>query len=139
MKPSSTVVYWDTSAILSVLFADEHSVIAARRARKPGFHVLSSLAWAESHAVIARLERDRALPTAMLESARDILEMGPWRRVNVTPEWNLIESLARQWPLRGADLWHLAAAKNLQNELPELNLLSFDSRLAAAAKGEGLA
>jgi hypothetical protein len=46
--------------------------------------------------------------------------------------------LATKWPLRGADLWHLAAAKSLQTELPELAFLSFDLKLAAAAKGEGL-
>jgi hypothetical protein len=71
------------------------------------------------------------------------------RRSGGTGEWALgarqcgsrlatTRRLARSWPLRGADLWHLAAAKALQTELPELRLLSFDSRLTAAAHGEGL-
>jgi len=135
---SIAVLYWDTSALLSVLFPDAHSVTAARTARKAGFHGLSTLAWAEAHAVIGRLARDRASSSALLDTARDLLKVGPWRRINISPSWDIVEALATKWPLRGADLWHLAAAKSLQTELPELALLSFDLKLAAAAKGEGL-
>jgi hypothetical protein len=46
--------------------------------------------------------------------------------------------LSSRYPLRGADLWHLAAAKSLQEELPELRLLTFDQRLMEAAQGEGI-
>lgn len=136
---SGKVVYWDTSAVLSALFRDEHSVAATARAHASGTHLISSLAWAETHAVITRIERERALATVLVGAAREALDSGPWRRVNVSPGWNLLETLARAWPLRGADLWHLAAAKELQAELPELTLLSFDTRLAAAADGMGLA
>jgi len=132
------VVYWDTSAILSVLFQDDHSEAALRCVRAASTHLLSSLAWAESHAVIARIERDRVASHVLTVAAREVLATGPWRRVNTAPEWGSIESLSRAWPLRGADLWHLAAAKNLQVDLPELTLLSYDARLAAAAAGEGL-
>jgi predicted nucleic acid-binding protein len=132
-------VYWDTSAILSALFRDEHSDLATAHARGAGMHLISTLGWAETHAVIARIERERLLATVLVDAAREALESGPWRRVNVSPGWNLVQTLARAWPLRGADLWHLAAAKELQADIPELNLLSFDARLAAAANGEGLA
>ena len=135
---SNSVIYWDTSAVLSMLFADDHSVSAGRTVRKPGLHFLSTLAWAETQAAIARLQRERAATAALLDAARDTLQMGPWRRLHIAPKWDLVEMLATDWPLRGADLWHLAAAKTLREELPELTLLSFDSRLAAAAKGEGL-
>ena len=50
----------------------------------------------------------------------------------------MIRSLSNKWPLRGADLWHLAAAKNLHREFPELFLLSFDNQLKRAAAGEAL-
>ncbi|MGC8486111.1 MAG: hypothetical protein ACP5O6_10865, partial [Candidatus Baltobacteraceae bacterium] len=46
---------------------------------------------------------------------------------------------AARYPLRGADLWHLALAVDLAEELPELRLLTFDSVLDAAARAEGLA
>jgi predicted nucleic acid-binding protein len=138
VKSEASVVYWDTSAILSALFRDAHSAAATARARAAGTHLVSSLAWAESHAVIARIERERAAATPLVRAAREVLEIGPWRRVNVAPPWKLVAALAQAWPLRGADLWHLAAAKDLQADLPELTMFSFDERLNAAAHGEGL-
>ena len=131
-------VYWDGSAVLSALFRDEHSKAASKRASGSEVQLLSSLAWAEVHAVIARIEQERALAKILIAAAREALEEGPWRRLNTVPDWKLVQSLSIKWPLRGADLWHLAAAKSLQSELPELSFLSFDTRLAAAARGEGL-
>ena len=90
-------------------------------------------------AVIARIERERVLAKVLVAAAREALEDGPWRRLNAVPDWREVRSLSTKWPLRGADLWHLAVAKSLQTELPELTFMSFDTRLAAAAHGEGLA
>jgi len=132
------VLYWDSSAVLSALFQDQHSEEAVRWSRLTGVHLLSTLAWAEVYAVIARADREHALAEILLKAARETVQRGPWRRVNVSPEWRLMRDLSSRWPLRGADLWHLAVAKTLQAELPELTLLSFDARLRAAAQGEGL-
>jgi predicted nucleic acid-binding protein len=134
---SPGVLYWDTSAVISALFRDRNSDEATVAAREPGTHLISSLGWAESHAVIARIERERAMATVLVAAAREALESGPWVCINVDPAWQQIATLARAWPLRGADLWHLAAAKVLQAELPELRFLSFDARLSVAAQGEG--
>jgi hypothetical protein len=84
------------------------------------------------------IEREGALAKTLVDAARTTLEAGPWRRINAGPNWKSIESLARRWPLRGADLWHLATAKELHAGIPELAFLSFDRRLNAAAHGEGL-
>ena len=138
MTPGSpSVVYWDTSAIVSALFEDAHSAEATRVGRSAGTHLLSTLAWAETQAVIARIEREKLLASVLIGAARDVLVSGPWRRLRIDPDWSDAERLARAWPLRGADLWHLATAKELQRELPELGFLTFDSRLSAAALGEG--
>lgn len=139
MKTTAAVLYWDTSAVLSALFRDEHSDEASAIARETRMHLMSTLAWAETHAVIARIHRERMLASVLIEAALEALESGPWRRVNVLPDWNVIQALAPAWPLRGADLWHLAAAKHLHAEIPELALFSFDARLTTAARGEGLA
>jgi predicted nucleic acid-binding protein len=130
--------YWDTSAILSALFADAHSDRAASYARSEGFHFVTSLGWAEAHVVMSRIEREGVLSRTLVDAARATLEAGPWRRINAGPSWKAVVSLARRWPLRGADLWHLATAKELQADIPELAFLSFDQRLNAAAEGEGL-
>ena len=135
----TTAVYWDSSAVLSSLFRDQHSEAASKRARSPAVHFLSTLAWAEVHAVIARIERERALTKVLIAAARESLEEGPWRHLNAVPDWKVVRDLSSKWPLRGGDLWHLAVAKSLQSELPELAFFSFDAPLAAAAQGEGLA
>jgi hypothetical protein len=57
---------------------------------------------------------------------------------NASPNRALTRELSSRWPLRGAGLWHLATAKTLQSDLPELTLLTFVTRLVAAAEGEGL-
>ncbi len=137
--PREVVIYWDSSAVLSALFEDRYSDQAVKWAGRSGMHLLSTLAWAEVHAVIARIERERVLTGALINVAREVLEEGPWRRLNASPEWNLVQAMSSKWPLRGADLWHLCTAKSLQSELHELRILTFDALLATAARGEGLA
>ncbi|GAC1451954.1 MAG: hypothetical protein PVSMB8_11220 [Vulcanimicrobiaceae bacterium] len=137
-RTAHVVTYWDTSAIVSVLFSDEHSASATTFARAKGTHVMSSLAWSEAHAVIARIERERICAKMLIDAARAAFEGGPWRRLHLDPDWASVVRLARAWPLRGADLWHLATAKNLQMEIPEIAFLSYDNHLLAAARGEGL-
>jgi predicted nucleic acid-binding protein len=138
-EQAGPVIYWDASAILSVLFQDPHSEQAAEAARRRVTHLVSSLGYAETVAVIGRLERERELPTVLAEAARELVRVGPWRRLALQPDWRGIDELATHWPLRGADLWHLATASTLSRELPELQLITFDPRLAAASEGIGLA
>lgn len=131
-------IYWDASAILSVLFEDSHSVDARGWAKRKGFHFISTLSYTETCAVIARMRRERLLVDVLTESAIEALHQGPWRRLHMGPQWAEISRLALKWPVRGADLWHLATAKSLQEQLPELVLLTFDEKLETAARGEGL-
>ena len=139
MKGRVAVVYWDASAILPVLFADEHSDKVREWLNQEGVHLISSLASAEVCAVISRIKRERCMAGVLEDAAYEVLESGPWRRVYILPDYEDMKHLAHTWPLRGADLWHLATARALKREIPELALLTFDKRLQAAAEGEGLA
>ena len=130
------VVYWDSSAILSALFTDAHSETAKQWADETGHHFVSTLANAEVCAVIARMEREHLLAETFVHAAFEVLDNGPWRRIYIRPDWKTVRSLSARWPLRGADLWHLATAKSIYSEFPELTLLTFDKRLKKAAKGE---
>ncbi|HEY8201528.1 MAG TPA: type II toxin-antitoxin system VapC family toxin [Actinomycetota bacterium] len=130
-------LYWDASAVLSSLFRDAHSDEAIEWAERDGIHLLSSLAYTETRAVIARLERERLFPDVLIGSTRETLDAGPWRRLSLLPDWETVRTLAPKWPIRGADLWHLATALTLRRELPGLGLLTFDNRMAVAAHGEG--
>lgn len=138
MEPHDIVIYWDASAILSALFTDRYSDTAQTWAHQTGLHLMSTLAYAETCAVIARIQRQRLAAEVLTQAAQEALDTGPWRRVTAWPAWHLLGVLAKQWSLRGADLWHLATAKTLLTELPELQLLTFDARLQTAAEGERL-
>lgn len=135
---ATRAVYWDTSALLSALFNEEHSEEARHLAGSSGLHLLSSLAWSELHAALARALREQRLPAALIDATEAAVGTGPWRHVTASPAPHWSRSVARRWPLRGADLWHLALAKTLQSELPELTFATFDRVLAEAAGGEGL-
>jgi|LSQX01.3.fsa_nt_gb predicted nucleic acid-binding protein len=133
------IIYWDTSAVISTLFQDEHSEQALYYAGLEGAHLISSLALAETHAVLNRLRRERLLNDILFAAAVESLETGPWKHLKIVPDDTEIKVLGKKWPLCGADLWHLAAAKTLQEEFPELLLLTYDNRLHLAASGEDLA
>lgn len=132
------ILYWDASAVLSVLFKDSRSDEALLWTRKNAVHLISTLAYAEVSAVIARLKRERILANVLVDAAFEALEGGPWRRLNIWPDWDELKILSLNWSLCGADLWHLAVAKTLQPQLPELMVFTFDKRLRTAAEGESL-
>jgi len=132
MPKSAQVIYWDSSAILSALFTDANSKTAKRWADEKGVHFLSTLAYAEVSAVIARMKREHLLAETLVKAAFEVLDNGPWRKIHTWPEWKIVRTLAAKRPLRGADLWHLATVTTLRKEFPELTLLTFDKRLKKA-------
>ena len=74
----------------------------------------------------------------LIQAGQDSLQKGPWRHLNALPERGMMHDLSNKWSLKGADLWHLATAKGLKGQLPELSLFTFDRRLLKAAEGEEL-
>ena len=131
-------VYWDSTSVLSSLFKDPHSEQALNMSKKEGIHFLSTLCYAEVCSVLSRIRKDKKLKEVLVDFAFEILKTGPWRRLNIWPEWNTLIALSEKWPLKGSRLWHLASVKTLQKQLPELSLFTFDRELRTAAEGEGL-
>ena len=138
MSKSIRVIYWDSSAVLSALFADSNSRTAQKWSAMEGVHFVSSLTVAEVSAVIYRMMHAEKISETLCQAAFEVLDNGPWRRISTGPPWEKIRFLSARYPLRGADLWHLATAKSMQVEFPELYLLSFDKRLTRAAGSESL-
>jgi predicted nucleic acid-binding protein len=138
MAEKLKVIYWDSTALLSYLFKDSYSDKVIEQARQKGFHLLTTLTIAEVYTVINRIRRERLLSEILIDSLFELLDDGPWSRLNVVPESLALKDLSRKWPLKGAGLWHLATAKTLQREFPELMVLTFDRELARALKGESL-
>jgi predicted nucleic acid-binding protein len=130
--------YWDSSAVLSLLLPDSNSSIAMEHSELNLSHLISSVGAAEVYAVLARLERGHAISVDDARAARARFESGRWRYAVDVPSRALLRDLARKWLLKGADLWHLAAAITLRLERPRLQILTFDAALAEAARGEDL-
>ncbi len=138
MPDTPAVIYWDSSAVISALFQDANTKKAKIRAEREALHLLTSLAYAEVGAVISRMRREQTLTEVLSQSAYEVLDRGPWRRISISPDWALVKTLAQKHSLRGAGLWHLAAAVSLTREFPEISLLTFDRKLMAAAELENL-
>lgn len=124
--------YWDTSGVVVVLFDDPRSAVPRRLVRGSGRNLLSSLAYVEATAVIVRkpIPRD-----AMADAYRSLRSL--WRSTSAAPRREAVAELAERYPLRGADLWHLATAIALREEAPTLRMVTYDNALAAAASAEG--
>lgn len=138
MAEKLAVIYWDSTALLSYLFRDSHSDQVQARARQKGVHLLTTLAIAEVYTVLSRIQRENVLSDLIIESLFEVLESGPWSRLNIVPDSLAMRELASRWPLRGSGLWHLATAITLQREFPELMILTYDRELVRASKGESL-
>lgn len=132
------VIYWDASAILSMIFQDVNSGAARKWIETDAVHFVSSLAYAEVCAVLARMHKLKVLSDVLITAGYDVLNRGPWRRTTVNPDWSTLQTVSEFRSLRGTDLWHLATALKLRNDFPELMLLTFDKKLEKAAKHEQL-
>jgi predicted nucleic acid-binding protein len=124
---------------MSALIADSHSEGAVATAQRSLTHLVSTLAYAEVVAAVARAESERHLDARRAQAVRRMIRHGPWRRLMLQPDWSAIDKLAAQSALRGADLWHLACVSTLTRQLPEVRLFTFDERLNRAAAQWGLA
>jgi len=137
-NPKPVAVYWDPTCVLAALFKDSNSEKALSMSREEGAHFFSSLCYAEVCSVLTRIREEKKLKEVLIDVAFDTLKAGPWRRLNIWPEWSTLIALSEKWPLTGSNLWHLASAKTLQKQLPELTLFTFDEELKNAAEAEGL-
>lgn len=130
--------YWDASALLSVLAEDAHTRTAREISKRPGLHLISSLAHAETSAVLHRLVRQDLLNPREAGRLLDGLEHGPWRHSPLSPARKVLRSLNGLHPLRGADLWHLALLLTLARDHHPFALVSYDRHLVDAAAAEGI-
>jgi predicted nucleic acid-binding protein len=94
MPETSVVICRDSSAVISGLFKDPNSRRAKAMAERDGLHLLTTLAYAEVNAVMARMKRDDTLTQVLFQSAHEILDRGPWRRISIAPEWTMTRRLA---------------------------------------------
>lgn len=98
----------------------------------------SPLGYPEMVSAFGRRLREGSLAPDLYAHVIQELESQWDNVVSVAVDERLAASLARRYPLSGADAVHLAAALTLvQSDLP-VTLCSYDRRLNAAAIAEGL-
>jgi predicted nucleic acid-binding protein len=135
--------YWDTSALLALLFQEPASALARRAVDEnglPGF--TSFFTFIELESGFARRIAEGALPRE--ELARMRLEARSLENALsiVWPDPDIVGEARRQvaaLALRPADAEQHACAQAAAKAEPKLRLASFDRRLNEAAQAVGLA
>jgi uncharacterized protein len=133
------IVYFDTSAILSIILVDVHSAKAGLWYRGlRGSAIVSDLASLEVCAVVAREFRTKLLTRESANKALSDFEAFRAESEHMTcgpAEFALAERLIRDFAtkLSAPDGLHLASAKNARAALA-----TFDARLAEAARTQGI-
>ena len=136
----STTGYLDSSAVIALLL-DEPGRTAPVRDALAGCNFLatSMVAYAECRAALAAARRQERIDVGAGAAARERLD-AIWfelERVSVTEDCvRRAGALSDQRGLRGFDALHLASALVLGDDT---TFLTWDSRLAAAARLEGMA
>ncbi len=132
------ILYLDSSAFVKLLIHETQSSQVLDWAYEAMALACSPLGYPEMVSAVGRRRREGSLSPALHQRALSELESQWGNVVSVAVDERLAGSLARRYPLSGADAVHLAAALTLvQSEVP-VALCSYDHRLAAAAASEGL-
>jgi len=124
--------FWDTSAVVPLIFRETHSPNAQAAFRQAD----SFFAWdwmqVETEAALARRharERD-------WRSWTELRGLFQWVHLP-SGEWPEIQKLNRIWRLRAADAAHLYAFRRVSAILPELRLVTFDDEQRSLASKQG--
>ena len=133
--------YWDSSALVSLL-VDETGSESRREALRQDQGIVTWWgSWVECASAVNRLHREGAVDDEGLELTLERLRClaGGW--VEIRPLDRIRRRairLLRIHPLRAADALQLAAALTAAAEEPaDLEVVSSDARLSAAARQEG--
>lgn len=134
-----TVIYWDSSAVLSALGRESHTDDALSWLSQDGVHLISTLTVAETSSVLHRMRRAQAIDDETLSDSLEVIANLPWRLFRLSPAWDDIAEAASRSGLKGADLWHLSLALTLRKrQFPSVRVLTYDVKLLEAAAEEGL-
>jgi len=128
------LVYFDSSALVKLIVAEEGSDLAADLWDNCDAVLSSRLAYPEVRAALAAAGRNHDLSTSDLDTAEQAWEQY-WAAVRPVELTAAVErhagQLARTLALRGADAVHLASALALAD--PDLVIAVWDERLHAGS------
>lgn len=132
--------YWDTSALVPLIVEQEASAVVKRLLSNDA----EIVAWwgtpVECASAAARLRREEILTVAEEERVLELLAVLRDSWIEVLPSSGLRElatRFLRVHPLKAADALQLAAARTWAGPGAGAELVTFDERLALAARLEG--
>jgi predicted nucleic acid-binding protein len=126
------VLFWDSSAVLPLIFKESHSKAAMMAWQRGRIHLAWEWMEVETHAALVR----RTYASVHLRAWRSRLDR--FYLFGLPPEANRrIMACNQQWALRSADAAHLFLFQELRNEFPEIQLVTFDGEMINLARKEG--
>ncbi len=134
-------LYAETSAVLRWLFAERDGDVLLQRLRSADKVVCSRLTLIEARRVIRRAARERRISEAEAGGLRSQLALAAarWAVLELTRDVAArAEEAFPSEPIRTLDALHLASALLLRQSLPDLAVLSTDSRVRTNASQLGL-
>lgn len=135
------IVYLDSSALIKLYVDEAGQELVQERLRSADRIATALITYVETFAALARLEKERRISAGGFSLLAQQIE------ANWTDYWTVeltrsvvrrAAALARHHTLRGYDAVQLASALELRVDDAELEFLSFDVRLNAAARREEL-
>lgn len=130
---SPTVQFWDTSALISILFKEKQTSTALK-ARDEGKRWLA-WDWIRIEAYSALVRRGgKAQDLKYLQSILDQFEF-----LSIDPEeYPSLRKILDRHKLRSADAGHLHCLLKAEKLLSDLSFVCFDEELTKAARAEGV-
>lgn len=135
------IVYFDSSALIKRYVAEAGQEVVLERLRCADRVATALITYVEMYAALARLERERRIGAgrfSMLSQQIEANWSGYWTIELTRSVVRRAAALARRHTLRSYDAVQLASALELRVENADLEFLSFDVRLNAAASREEL-
>jgi predicted nucleic acid-binding protein len=125
--------YWDTSALLALLFDEPHT--ARARTASALCTEIHSWSWLRIEAEAGASRRE---PSEIWRASLDpLLRTVRWLEISPSEHSSLL-TLNRRHRLRAADAGHLYCFSRLSLVHPQAQLVCFDAELCAAARAEKL-
>lgn len=136
------VIYLETSALLNWLLGESKSAEVRKTVDRAEVVLTSKLTLAEVERALLRAESQGTLRGGDAQRLRGLLNKAQpsWTRMSVSDE--VLNRAARPFPvepIRTLDAIHLATALEFTATFPDLQLLSFDSRISENAEALGIA
>jgi predicted nucleic acid-binding protein len=134
------ILYFDTSALIKLVLAEQGSNLAWELWAGPRSSVSSVLAYPEGRAALAAARRGGRLDRDLYQRSVLNFEKTQEELLSIEVDERLAKSAGERavsFGLRGADAVHLATALDLADE--EVTFVTWDQDLADAAASAGLA